>query len=1289
MVHLLTTTRRKLLTLSMLLAMLVGGVNSAWAENADFENSLPDGWETVGTMTYYERPKTGSYSIGNSAGSGWDTNRGNYIKTTKLDGDLTFWIRSYKERSTGYVVLFKLSDDGETVGDKLVAFSSSSTTFSEKSYTLTEPTRLAIVINYAHLDNMTYTPYVQADGPVLTVKDGVTKITSPFNYEFGLATAGTNHTFTLSNSGTAAIDGLSVSETGNFGATLSANTIAAGGEATLTVTMPEATGSSTITISSTTDGIDDFIINVSGTLKDPTKLFVDFADNALPDGWEAAASSTYYSWSFSNGYASYSGSSSYAGTLKSPLLTFTAGEKFYFSTSGSSSWYSPSISVQTSADGSTWTTVQTYTDDEYNVWKTRSIEIASADVKYVRFSGWYINIDNIYGGKLPDGAKFAISPSETTTSFGFVEKNALAANTYNVTNNGSSDLSINFTESGDFSVANTVAFTKPSSWSGSKLYLYAWNSEGALTAAWPGDEVTNAAQNGFGEWVYTAAIPDGATAIIFNDGNNQTSDISTNGFKKFVGLYLDGSTVKQWKNEDVFTVPAASNASFSIKMNTATAGEKTGSVALAFDALNATSHAIQATGYVADPEVILVDFADNTIPEGWENSGFNIENNEITTTYNPRTLTSPAITVAEGQKLVIFAKGESTYGAKITVKTSTDNGNSWTTAKEFTTELRQNTTDYVVLTVDNIAAGDYKLQFEGYYVTINAINGYTYNQNAPVMEVTPTEDFAAGVVTANATKTYTVKNVGTGTLTVNIASDNEQFTVSPAQLVVTDEAKEFTVTFNVEEGVFGKFNANITVTPTYDETAKVTFAASATVKNPDVWEEDFEEGTLPTGWENTAWTVDTFLSYENTTKMALAPNSSTAGTLTTPRLKAKANDVLTWDAYLNWYDEALIVEYSTDNKITWIPIYNYKTEDDAEAPSTTKRYYHKEMSFTAPADGYYYLRFTSTWQNGVDNFSGFKLDVPEHDIAKTDLNIPTTGIQYVEYTATITMKEMAGKNEELTATFYIDGTQYGEAVTETLEANGTKTFTVTFTPEEAISGEASFVVENDDVKFKSDKIDVTIAAAPTLDETAGELSNFEDWGNYPVIVLKYSLKAGWNTIILPFAVSDLSVFGEGVKAYNFNGYEDGKLNFNATTSLNVQTPYILYAEEAKSEIIFKKVTQFRNSTEAADLRITSNGATFQGTYAQMEMAGKWGITPDGHIAKGGADATMKGFRAYFELPEGATAPVLSLEDGPATSISLTPASAQAEEVYYDLNGRRVEKPTKGLYIINGKKVMVK
>ena len=60
------------------------------------------------------------------------------------------------------------------------------------------------------------------------------------------------------------------------------------------------------------------------------------------------------------------------------------------------------------------------------------------------------------------------------------------------------------------------------------------------------------------------------------------------------------------------------------------------------------------------------------------------------------------------------------------------------------------------------------------------------------------------------------------------------------------------------------------------------------------------------------------------------------------------------------------------------------------------------------------------------------------------------------------------------------------------------------------------------------------------------------------------------------------------------------------------------------------------------------------------------------------------------LKAASSAPFLGFDaDGETTGISsLTPALSQGEGVYYDLSGRRVAQPTKGLYIVNGKKVLV-
>ena len=76
--------------------------------------------------------------------------------------------------------------------------------------------------------------------------------------------------------------------------------------------------------------------------------------------------------------------------------------------------------------------------------------------------------------------------------------------------------------------------------------------------------------------------------------------------------------------------------------------------------------------------------------------------------------------------------------------------------------------------------------------------------------------------------------------------------------------------------------------------------------------------------------------------------------------------MLSWEAYLRWNDEALLVEYTDDDKASWHTIYDYMAKDEQQDDK-----YVKAMSFTAPADGTYRLRFTSKMQNGLDNFQGF------------------------------------------------------------------------------------------------------------------------------------------------------------------------------------------------------------------------------------------------------------------------------------------------------------------------------
>ena len=65
--------------------------------------------------------------------------------------------------------------------------------------------------------------------------------------------------------------------------------------------------------------------------------------------------------------------------------------------------------------------------------------------------------------------------------------------------------------------------------------------------------------------------------------------------------------------------------------------------------------------------------------------------------------------------------------------------------------------------------------------------------------------------------------------------------------------------------------------------------------------------------------------------------------------------------------------------------------------------------------------------------------------------------------------------------------------------------------------------------------------------------------------------------------------------------------------------------------------------------------------------------------------TFKKGKAYLELPAGAPAKPSTLFIGEATAINGIAVEKNADNAIYNLQGMRVKTPTKGLYIINGKK----
>ena len=86
----------------------------------------------------------------------------------------------------------------------------------------------------------------------------------------------------------------------------------------------------------------------------------------------------------------------------------------------------------------------------------------------------------------------------------------------------------------------------------------------------------------------------------------------------------------------------------------------------------------------------------------------------------------------------------------------------------------------------------------------------------------------------------------------------------------------------------------------------------------------------------------------------------------------------------------------------------------------------------------------------------------------------------------------------------------------------------------------------------------------------------------------------------------------------------------------------------------------------------------------------------GYILKDGefhpaTAGTLAAGKAYLKIAvANGNAPVAIDFDGETTGIkSLTPALSEGEGAVYNLNGQRVAQPNKGLYIVNGRKVVIK
>ncbi len=190
--------------------------------------------------------------------------------------------------------------------------------------------------------------------------------------------------------------------------------------------------------------------------------------------------------------------------------------------------------------------------------------------------------------------------------------------------------------------------------------------------------------------------------------------------------------------------------------------------------------------------------------------------------------------------------------------------------------------------------------------------------------------------------------------------------------------------------------------------------------------------------------------------------------------------------------------------------------------------------------------------------------------------------------------------------------------------------------------------------------------------------------------------AYWSTFSVPFNVTAdqvKAVMGENVELREFDGSEGTVINFKTATAITAGHAYLVKPETAVTNPVFNGVTVV-NTTGIADS--DDRGYGFIGAVIKKTLKTdqtELFLGTDAKFYYPEADkATMKGLRGYFVVPEGTETSKLSVDvegSGIATSINSMNIEGMGDGNFYNLNGQRVNAPQKGLYIVNGKKVIIK
>lgn len=208
------------------------------------------------------------------------------------------------------------------------------------------------------------------------------------------------------------------------------------------------------------------------------------------------------------------------------------------------------------------------------------------------------------------------------------------------------------------------------------------------------------------------------------------------------------------------------------------------------------------------------------------------------------------------------------------------------------------------------------------------------------------------------------------------------------------------------------------------------------------------------------------------------------------------------------------------------------------------------------------------------------------------------------------------------------------------------------------------------------------------------LADGNDWGvtkDFTAAAVSYDRVFKTDNYVQSFVLPFGFTVPAGTTVAELSSVNGDNLVFKPVATTEANKPYLVVTTD--KDFINKLTNVQVKATTGADLTTTVSGVSHIGSYTAQNVEGVYGYA-NGKFVKANT-GSVKPFRTYVKVAGLQAAPMafgVNIE-GTVTGINNATTAATAKEAIYNLQGVRVSGDlkhlTKGVYIVNGQKVVVK